>query len=185
MALEAALQVVGLADVATPTRLTSEDVDPVRHAHDLREMAPRVLRQAQDALPCFVWLPSTGNWGNFSEQFRMRPRGVPRASESEGERKPRASRVSAIQRAHEFQRLLDSGEVKNRAEIARRYGVSRARVTQMMNLLKLPREILDCVAGLSEEEQLRFSERCLRAVAGLRSEAGQLKAFEQLRSARS
>jgi len=54
----------------------------------------------------------------------------------------------------------------------------------MMNLLRLREEILDCVAGLSEDEQLRWSEPRLRAVATLRSDHAQLRAFEQLRSAR-
>jgi len=33
--------------------------------------------------------------------------------------------------------MIDSGEVKNQAELARIKGISRARVTQILNLLKL------------------------------------------------
>ena len=36
------------------------------------------------------------------------------------------------QRAREWQRALESGEIKSRAELARREGVSRARVTQLL-----------------------------------------------------
>jgi len=38
--------------------------------------------------------------------------------------------------AHHYQALLDSGEVKTRAELARHLGVSRARVTQVLRRLK-------------------------------------------------
>jgi hypothetical protein len=78
-------------------------------------------------------------------------------------------RVPAPQRAYEFQRLLDSAEVNSRAEIARRYGISRARVTQIMNVLKLPREALDCIDRLPREEQLLYSERRLRDVVRRRA----------------
>jgi hypothetical protein len=130
------------------------------------------------------WLPSSGNWGNFSDQFRMMRRGALSASEGYSQKPVRTPRVLALQRACEFQTLLDSGEVKNRAEIARRCGISRARVTQIMKLLMLPEEIRDHIAGLSEQEQLRYTERLLRGVVSLHSKRAQLKAFEQLRSAR-
>ncbi len=90
-------------------------------------------------------------------------------------------RVPALLRAYEFQGLLDSGDVKNRPEIARRYGISRARVTQIMNLLRLPSEILDYIAGLPEQEELRYSERRLRHVVGLPSAEARMRAFRELR----
>ena len=39
-------------------------------------------------------------------------------------------------RAIEWQRQLDTGQVRSRADIARREGLTRARVTQIMNLLR-------------------------------------------------
>ena len=42
---------------------------------------------------------------------------------------------------HYFERLVQSGKVKNYAEIARLTGLSRARVTQIVNLTLLPPEI--------------------------------------------
>jgi hypothetical protein len=39
-------------------------------------------------------------------------------------------------RAIEWQRQLESGQVRSRADIARREGLTRARVTQIMNLLR-------------------------------------------------
>jgi Mn-dependent DtxR family transcriptional regulator len=43
--------------------------------------------------------------------------------------------------ARHYQALLDSGKFEHRAALARHLGVSRARVTQVLNRLKeLPRE---------------------------------------------
>jgi hypothetical protein len=39
--------------------------------------------------------------------------------------------------AKEYKEMINSGEVKNQAELARIKGISRARVTQILNLLKL------------------------------------------------
>lgn len=40
--------------------------------------------------------------------------------------------------AHKLQQAIDTGKVKDRAEVARRLGVTRARVTQIMNLTLMP-----------------------------------------------
>ena len=52
---------------------------------------------------------------------------------------PRISRLLAL--AHHIQGLLDSGQVRDLAEVARRGHVSRARVTQIMNVLLLASDI--------------------------------------------
>jgi hypothetical protein len=51
---------------------------------------------------------------------------------------PKPAVSCATDLALEFQRLLDERVVNSRAEIARRHGLSRARVTQVLNLLGLP-----------------------------------------------
>ena len=51
--------------------------------------------------------------------------------------------------AHKLQQAIDTGVVTDRAEIARRLGLTRARVTQIMNLLLLP---------VAEQERLLFLE---------------------------
>ena len=51
------------------------------------------------------------------------------------ERVHRVARLLAL--AHKFQRMLDSGEVTSMAELARLGRVSRARITQIMDLLML------------------------------------------------
>ena len=60
-------------------------------------------------------------------------------------RQPRSPRpvgppriVETLRKAIEWRRQLDAGQVTNQAAIARREGISRARVTQILSLLRLP-----------------------------------------------
>ena len=51
--------------------------------------------------------------------------------------------------AHKIQQAIDSGKVQDRAEVARRLGLTRARVTQIMDLSLLP---------VSEQESILMME---------------------------
>jgi len=44
--------------------------------------------------------------------------------------------------AKEYKEMIDSGKVKNQAGLARMKGISRARVTQILNLLKLDKKLI-------------------------------------------
>jgi len=70
--------------------------------------------------------------------------------------------------------------VNNRAEIARLYGLSRARVTQVMSLLQLPDEIQQYVMVLPPWEQRVYSGRRLRNILGIERDEAQWEAFEDL-----
>jgi hypothetical protein len=50
----------------------------------------------------------------------------------------------------EWQRLVDSGVVGSRAELARQLGVSRTYVTQVLCLLKLAPEVREILVGLGD-----------------------------------
>ncbi len=130
------------------------------------------------------WLPAGVICENFSVHFRLRRKCPSEASERAPEEKPHRKRIPALQRAYEFQALLESGAVNNKAEIARQYGLSRARVTQILNLLKLPAQVLDYIEELPREEQLWYSERRLRRIAALESGEEQMKEFECIQSTR-
>ena len=67
---------------------------------------------------------------------------------------PRVARLLAL--AHKFQGMLDRGEVKSMAELARLGRVSRARITQVMDLLMLAPEIQEEV--LSGRRDVPFRE---------------------------
>ncbi len=66
-----------------------------------------------------------------------------------------------------YKTYLDRGEVKSQAELARKLGVSRAKVTQMLNLLNLDEGIQEFMLGLDDTDaQLKvLTERRLRRVS--------------------
>jgi hypothetical protein len=76
---------------------------------------------------------------------------------------PRISRLMAL--AIKFQDMADRGEIRDYADLARLGYVSRARVTQIMNLLLLAPDIQQEVLGLERHatDQL-FRERNIRTV---------------------
>lgn len=55
-----------------------------------------------------------------------------------------------IYQALEYQELLDSGKYASASELARALGVSRVRVIQILNLLKLDQEVVDKLSKLGE-----------------------------------
>jgi hypothetical protein len=68
-----------------------------------------------------------------------------------------------IHKAMLWQKMLDEGSVKSLSEVAQKEGMTRARVTQIMNLLKLPIEWQGFLAGLDDSKEIRkYSERRLR-----------------------
>lgn len=72
------------------------------------------------------------------------------------------------------------------AQLARQQGLSRARVTQIMNLLRIPLAILKALrTNKTPEETRRFPERTLRQILLLRSPTEQLMAFRRLRDTAS
>jgi len=48
---------------------------------------------------------------------------------------PKKTYRNPIYLAREYKKMIDIGEVKNQAELSRIKGISRARVTQILNLL--------------------------------------------------
>ena len=68
-----------------------------------------------------------------------------------------------IHKAIEWKRMLDARSVRSYGEIAGKEGLTRARVTQIMNLLKLPPKWKAFLAGLDDPKDIRkYSERRLR-----------------------
>ena len=64
--------------------------------------------------------------------------------------------------------MIDSGEAKNQAELAKIKGISRARVTQIINLLKLDKIIIDHLEQIGDPMDRKvISERELRKIIHL------------------
>jgi hypothetical protein len=97
-------------------------------------------------------------------------------------RAPRTPRVvELLRRALEWQALLESGEVPNQAEIARREGITRARVTQVMGMLHLTREIQQHILSMPDAvRRPAITERALRPIAQLENARDQRARFEEL-----
>lgn len=92
-------------------------------------------------------------------------RGVPETPPAA--RLPRVVRLVAL--AIRFDQLIRDGEVEDYAEIARLGQVTRARVTQIMNLLHLAPDIQEAVLAMPRVESGRdpITERDLRPIAAI------------------
>lgn len=87
--------------------------------------------------------------------------------------------VETLCKAIEWRRQLDAGEVPNQAAIARREGLTRARVTQIMGLLRLAPEIQECILCLkTHPNPQKVAEHMLRRIARLEDPQHQVKTFE-------
>ncbi len=99
---------------------------------------------------------------------------------------PKAPRVPRVKelllQAREWQKMLNSGEVRNQAEIAQREGITRARVTQIMHLLNLAPEIQDHILNMPKSSQRPpITDRALRPITQINDHHEQLEAFQELR----
>jgi len=105
------------------------------------------------------------------------PRGKPKPP-----KEPRTPRVvELLRKALEWQALLQSGEASNQAAIARREGITRAPVTQVMGLLRLAPEIQEHVLSLPDMvRRPAITERALRLIAQIEDKAAQRSAFATL-----
>lgn len=80
--------------------------------------------------------------------------------------------------AHHLQRLIDEGLVPDRAALARKLGLTRARVTQLLDLLLLAPDLQVAVLDLEAVDGIEpMVERALRTVAHAGSWAEQCEAW--------
>jgi len=69
-----------------------------------------------------------------------------------------------LDEARRYREYLERKDVNTKAEIAEMFGISRARVAQYLNLLKLPNKIIKFLDNNRENSEVRkyFTERRLR-----------------------
>jgi hypothetical protein len=82
-----------------------------------------------------------------------------------------------LERARRYRTEIDAGEIESQAALARREGLTRARITQVMTLLRLAPDLQDRVLALAARA---FTERQLRRVAQIREPGAQRAAFGEL-----
>ncbi|GAB4163373.1 MAG: hypothetical protein Fur0037_29100 [Planctomycetota bacterium] len=106
----------------------------------------------------------------------------PRVLNRKPPKAPRTPRVvELLRKALEWQALLESGEVSNQAAIARREGITRARVTQIMGLLKLAPEIQEHILSMPAAiRRPAVTERALRPIALLGNATDQKAKFQDV-----
>jgi hypothetical protein len=112
--------------------------------------------------------------GLFEVRFKLRPavREIQRAEQAmeptvtvarKTGRYPRAAQVLAL--ALQFQEMIERGEVRDYADLARLGCVSRERISQIMMLVWLAPDIQQAVLRLPPSERAPFSEGALRRIA--------------------
>jgi len=106
----------------------------------------------------------------------------PRRGKPKPPKAPRRPRVvELLRKAIEWQALLASGGASNQAAIACREGITRARVTQVMGLLRLAPEIQQQVLSLRDMvRRPAITEQALRPIAQIESPKEQLARFREV-----
>ena len=108
----------------------------------------------------------------------------PRRGKPKPPKHPRTPRVvELLRKAIEWQSLLESGDAASQAEIARREGLTRARVTQVMGMLRLAPAIRQHILSMPETiGRPTISERALRSITMFDDEQQQVQAFADILS---
>jgi hypothetical protein len=82
--------------------------------------------------------------------------------------------------AHTIQQVIDSGEARDRAEIARRFGFTRARITHLLDLTLLAPDLQERVLHLEAVDGVEpVGETALRVVVHAGSWVEQRAAFDR------
>ena len=132
------------------------------------------------------WVFETGNVGALTRHVpahRVVCAVPPRLNKPKKPKPPRKLRtpnvVKTLRKALTWREELESGVVATQADIARREGLSRARVTQVMMLLRLAPEIQESILSLSGDPRPpRLTEKMVRPIACIEKPEKQLAAFE-------
>lgn len=89
--------------------------------------------------------------------------------------------VELLRKAIEWKELLESGKGVTQADIARREGLSRARVTQIMYLINLAPDIQEYILSMPEAVRRPVvTERSLRPIAKIVDTWKQIEVFSSI-----
>ena len=119
--------------------------------------------------------------------FTVRSHRKPKAKAEAAAKEPMPGRaVCLLALAHHFERLLQTGGVEDYASLARLGHVSRARITQIMNLLDLVPRIQERLLGMDPNAGAAdwITERDLRRIVGEVRWDRQLAVFDGMISRR-
>lgn len=99
-------------------------------------------------------------------------------------KEPKTPRVvELLQKAIEWRRQLDASEVRNQTEIARREGITRARITQVMGMLRLAPEIQQQILSTPDVDgRPLVTERMLRPIEVITDRGDQVREFHRFQA---
>jgi hypothetical protein len=97
-------------------------------------------------------------------------------------KEPKPPRVAELlKKAIEWQALLDAGKIANQVEIASNEGITCARVSQVLGMLRLAPEIQKRVLTLPVSvRRTSITERLLRPITGITDHRDQIQEFYKL-----
>ena len=97
-------------------------------------------------------------------------------------REPKTPRVvELLRKAIEWRALLESGDAANQTDIARKEGITRARVTQIMGMLRLAPEIHQSILAIpATVRRQNITERALRPITQIEDRGRQAELFDAL-----
>ena len=106
---------------------------------------------------------------------------APQGGNPKPPREPKTPRVvELLRKATEWKDLTESGKIASQAEIARREGITRARVTQVLDLLRLAPEIQEKILTLTDPLHRRpMTGRMLRPIGAIANQHDQLREFHK------
>ena len=125
--------------------------------------------------------------GNFGALTRRAPPGQvvsavpPGRGDPKPPREPKTPRVvELLRKANEWKALLESGKIASQAEISLREGITRARVTQIMGMLRLAPEIREKILSLPYTlHRPPMTERMLRPIGAIADHPDQIREFQK------
>jgi len=92
---------------------------------------------------------------------------------------PVASGVRTIVLAYQIERAVRDGRARDYAEVAKQVGITRARVSQIMRLLRLPAALLESLLVADPMGCPRMTERQLRPLVAASPSIGRLEELER------
>ncbi len=119
-------------------------------------------------LPSWTLLPNGDGGENFTAGFSLhRERAENKQDAAKGAERREPGVYRLLRQAEEFRRLLEEAVVESEAALARRVGVSRARVAQVMAVWRLHRPVLEHLRALaSSGVKCEVTEHEVRALLG-------------------